>query len=401
AARSAHGPRRRAGCRLRRAPRAGRRSCVARQRAVAMLVLLARATRTGLIAAHLAPVAHERGAAGSPCTAGYGATAGHTLASHRPRTDHEPRPRARARAKACACPKTWSCPRPWHRRRARFAHTADHTATEIPHLRVLGLQRTHQPLAPLGLLAIDLLLRAHLDRGQARDRVELHPIEHRREQLEGFALVLVAVILLRIAAQMDALAQVIHRRQMLAPMHVEHAQHDLALDVSHDRGSDALDLAGVGVARGLHYALAQRRLLELALGLEPPLGIHCDVEVAPHGLLQTFKVPVVQAAARHDEAVNEVADRIVEHLQHRAAQVLGSQDLRALLVDDLTLIIGHVIEQQQLFADVEVVRLDLALRLLDLLGEHAALDDLAFLHAGELQQPLGAVGIAEDTHEVV
>ena len=33
--------------------------------------------------------------------------------------------------------------------------------------------------------------------------------------------------------------------------------------------------------------------------------------------------------------------------------------------------------------------------------QHAALDDLAFLHAGRLQPALGALGIAEDAHQVV
>ena len=47
------------------------------------------------------------------------------------------------------------------------------------------------------------------------------------------------------------------------------------------------------------------------------------------------------------------------------------------------------------------MRLDLALRLFDLAREHAALDDLAGLHAGHLQQPLGAIRIAEDAHQVV
>ena len=56
---------------------------------------------------------------------------------------------------------------------------------------------------------------------------------------------------------------------------------------------------------------------------------------------------------------------------------------------------------EQLLADVEVVRLDLALRLLDLAREHAALDDLAFLHAGHLQPALRAIRIAEDAHQVV
>src|SRR5690606_27799209 len=58
-------------------------------------------------------------------------------------------------------------------------------------------------------------------------------------------------------------------------------------------------------------------------------------------------------------------------------------------------------EHQQLLSDVEVVGLDLALRLFDLAREHVRLDDLAFLHAGELQQALGAVRVAEDAHQRV
>src|SRR5690606_13544705 len=44
---------------------------------------------------------------------------------------------------------------------------------------------------------------------------------------------------------------------------------------------------------------------------------------------------------------------------------------------------------------------DLALRTLDLPREHLALDRLALLHAGALQQPLGALGITEDAHQGV
>jgi hypothetical protein len=40
--------------------------------------------------------------------------------------------------------------------------------------------------------------------------------------------------------------------------------------------------------------------------------------------------------------------------------------LVALLVDDLALVVGDVVVQQQLLAGIEVVRLDLALRALDL-----------------------------------
>src|SRR6185312_55558 len=97
-------------------------------------------------------------------------------------------------------------------------------------LGVLRLKRTHRALLPLQscrFLAIDLFLGAHFELGENGDRLELDPIEHRREQLERLALVLEAIVLLRIAAQMNALAQVIHRRQVLAPVLIEHAQHHI------------------------------------------------------------------------------------------------------------------------------------------------------------------------------
>jgi hypothetical protein len=43
-------------------------------------------------------------------------------------------------------------------------------------------------------------------------------VEHLGEQLERLALVFLLRVLLRVAAQVDALAQVVERRQVLAPV---------------------------------------------------------------------------------------------------------------------------------------------------------------------------------------
>ena len=114
---------------------------------------------------------------------------------------------------------------------------------------MLRLQRAVEPLAARFFFALELLAALHLDveRREDGDGIELDAIEHRGEQLEGLALVLEAIVLLRVAAQVDALAQVIHRAQVIAPLLVEHAQHDVLLDVPHDQpavlvAADALDL---------------------------------------------------------------------------------------------------------------------------------------------------------------
>ncbi len=69
---------------------------------------------------------------------------------------------------------------------------------------------------------------------------------------------------------------------------------------------------------------------------------------------------------------------------HGIGDVLRPHQLGALRVDHLALVVRDVVVLEQVLADVEVVRLDLALRALDLAREHAALDDLALLHADAL-----------------
>ncbi len=79
----------------------------------------------------------------------------------------------------------------------------------------------------------------------------------------------------------------------------------------------------------------------------------------------------------------------------------GLHELLPLPVDDLALVVRHVVVLEQLLADVEVVGFDLALCALDLPRQQRALDDLAGLHARARQHPLDALRVAEDAHQVV
>ena len=138
-----------------------------------------------------------------------------------------------------------------------------------------------------------------------------------------------------------------------------------------------------------------------ALLSEPGARIHGNVEVAQECPGQPCQVPVLGDAVDDDELIDQPCARVLEHLGDRRTHVRGAQNFSALLVDHLALVVRDIVEQEQLLADVEVVRLDLALRFFDLTREHAALDDFPCLHAGELQQPLGAGRIAEDAHQII
>src|SRR5215470_16196807 len=165
-----------------------------RERAVAVLVLLARAARAGLVASHLALAAHE-GAGG--------------LRRWRQRRDAgcSTRTALGGSRHRRACGRGFLRLLAWRERGGGF--------------RVLRLQRAHQPAVALLFFALDLLLGAHLDGGDERDGLVLDALEHRGEHLERLALELETIVLLRVAAQMDALAQVVHGRQVLAPVLVE------------------------------------------------------------------------------------------------------------------------------------------------------------------------------------
>ena len=106
--------------------------------------------------------------------------------------------------------------------------------------------------------------------------------------------------------------------------------------------------------------------LELGLVLEPLRRIHLRGEILGDDGGQASEIPLLVADVRRQVLVEDAADDLGADAAHRVGQIGGAHELGALLVDDLALVVGHVVEGEQLFADVEVVRFDLALRLLDL-----------------------------------
>ncbi|GMA88464.1 hypothetical protein GCM10025868_37140 [Angustibacter aerolatus] len=75
-------------------------------------------------------------------------------------------------------------------------------------------------------LGLDL----HLEVEDVADRLLLDRLVHGVEELEALALVLDQRVALGHGAQADALLQVVHLVQVLAPLAVEHAQHHAALE---------------------------------------------------------------------------------------------------------------------------------------------------------------------------
>ena len=132
-------------------------------------------------------------------------------------------------------------------------------------------------------------------------------------------------------------------------------------------------------------------------------GVEADREDVLERDEQAVEVPVLDEVAARvlvDEPLDDLRDLLARLLAHVAAL----EDLVAVLVDDPPLLVHHVVVLEHALADQEVLLLDLALRLLDLLREHPGLDRLlvALLVGGaEAVEDVVDPVAGEQAHEVV
>src|SRR5690606_10322781 len=270
----------------------------------------------------------------------------------------------------------------------------------------VGMLELHLLLHALGrgtlgrLHRRDFLFAADAHPRQQRHDVVLHLVEQLAEQVEGFVLVLLLRLLLGIAAQVDALAQVVHARQVLLPVVVEHAEHDVLLDRAHGVGANLLFLGLEQLAYLVLHFLGDGLGIDLLAPRDLVDEARRQAEARGELGLEAGDVPLFVDGVVRDEAAHQVGDHVLADAVDVVLDAVGFQQLVALLVDDLALVVVDVVEVEQVLADIEVVRLDLALRVGDLLGDHRAFDDVVFLQAHPRHHLLHPVG-REDAHQVV
>ena len=118
---------------------------------------------------------------------------------------------------------------------------------------------------------------------------------------------------------------------------------------------------------------------------------------------QALEVPLLDVVAGR-VLLDQPLDHVGDLLARRLAHVLALQHAVAVLVDDLALLVHHVVVLEHALADEEVLLLDLALGVLDLLGEHLRLDRLllALLADGPeaVEDAVDPVA-GEQAHEIV
>ncbi len=192
------------------------------------------------------------------------------------------------------------------------------------------------------------------------DRLLLDAVHHRGEHVEALALVLHERVALGVGPQVDALAQVVHLVEVLAPLAVEHREDDAPLELAHDLLAD-LGLATVVRRLDVLLEVRDQRLAAqpgaTAGGRLDALGGQAARVELPERGEELVEVPVLGVALGRagdvagDDVVDEGADLLLEvgALEHPAA----------LAVDDLALAAHHVVVLEDVLAGLEVLRLDL------------------------------------------
>src|SRR5579884_2867817 len=258
------------------------------------------------------------------------------------------------------------------------------------HRRAVGRSLGREPHGR----ALHLDLHAH----RLLDDVGLEAPHHLFEDLEAFLLVLLERVELPVAAQPDALLQVLHRQQVLPPERVERLEHDEPLEMAqHVR-------AVLPLARGVSLPHALDEELLEPLGTQArALGLgqcQAEIELGEDRVVDRLPVPLLRRRVGVGMRRDQVRGQPLGHLEHVLAQVLAREDVAAARVDHLALLVEDVVVLEEVLADVEVVRLDLFLGVADGARDEAVLDRHALLHAEALHEPLHAVG-TEDAQEIV
>ena len=221
---------------------------------------------------------------------------------------------------------------------------------------------------------LELDLRLHQLGGHVLTDRHQQPLE----QQERFLLIFVDRLLLGIAPEVDHLAQRVERREMLLPVMVERLDQHLLFDVVPAVLLKLLELRSHGVVSELLQPLGDHFRIDRFL-LDPLVDRRLEAKhfvdrFLEPGDIPLFRIRPLGAADRDDRG-----GCLGAHVDDRLADAFGVHDVGALLVDDLALVIHHVVEFDDLLADVVVARLDLLLRGLDRLGDPRRDDRLAIL----------------------
>src|SRR4051794_27869974 len=298
------------------------------------------------------------------------------------------------------------------RRRRRAAHADCRGARGRGHARRRNRVRTCGRLVrvrqvpvlrPLRLLELGCLGGSDLRVEEREDDLLADLLAELLEHHVPFGAVLDERVLLRERAQVDALAHVVHRLEMLAPAHVDDLQDHEPLELAHDRTVLLVNTKALLALLVLVHGVVDELVDEL-VPVEPDLvaqlvGRDVGAVEVLHREHERVDVPLL-GVLRREELVDRPLDHLRNPLAHVLRQVVAFQHAAPLLVDHHALRVHDVVVLEDVLAHDEVLLLDLLLRSLDLVREDLRLHRLVVRELELVHDVLDPVA-REQAHEIV
>ena len=185
---------------------------------------------------------------------------------------------------------------------------------------------------------------------------------------------------------------------MILPLLVDGLKHDHLDEVLHQITAEGFEFGVEDLT-----ALLRQQFLEVG-GVQPEQGLLRDIQLkteeAEGFAGNTVPIPFRGRNLLHGKGLGNILHGVLHHLQKITAGIGPGQDLLALGVDHLPLLVHDIVILDEVFPDLEVVGLHLLLGVLDGPGDHPVSDGLPLLDFEHIHDPGHPVG-AEDPEQVV
>src|SRR5690606_5589796 len=194
------------------------------------------------------------------------------------------------------------------------------------------------------------------------------------------------------------LTQVIQSLQMATPLRINGLQEHRTLEVAPVRLAYHINL-GLQQTLGLiDNAIVQIIVSQIGFFLQHFSQRQLNLEGALQSSSQARDIPLLFHRVLRHVFTEQTADSRFTQAADGVGNISGLQHFVTLGVDHLALIVGHVVILQQLFTNIEVAGLDLALGRLDGTSHHTGFDRLALWQTQTLHNGAHPV-TGEDAHQ--
>ena len=208
----------------------------------------------------------------------------------------------------------------------------------------------------------------------------LDAVQQFLEQLERFTLVFLFRVFLTITAQVNALTQVIHGRQVFFPEVVQNLQHHLFFKGSQCNITHCFFFRCIVGFNRFQNALTQDFFVEFVVFFQPLLDWQLNIELGLQMCFQPRNIPLLFQALRRNTGIDSIVHNVFTDVADHTRNVVHRHQVVTLVVDHGTLVVCHVIVFQQLLTNIEVTAFNLALCFLNSVGDHFVFNGLTVFH---------------------